>query len=439
MNSKNYKEFFELNDKDKKKYLYPYPKLILENEAEIAYLIKFLVGVARGDGKDQKDDAKIKTQADIEKTILDNLSGVSVYSAKMANAQSSNVSININPRKLSIGLVAESVGIGQLFYSFCGNAAMINYGKIMTTSFVYKEMGSVCFYSLAIQNFELFSKVLSVSGFTDSFAKLFVEKIESIKELYKIAEIDSNIKQIFFPVNNEYHILGIVNSSKLRFEISRHIRNRKNEITDEYITYGIKEIQYGGTKPLNSGEVMGFLGGRAETLKAFLPNAAIVNYKNNDYLFDLIEKTGDVFSAIKKKRIYYSEKGPKDDFNFIGIIEHYLNLPVNVENTKKIEKVCSYLLKDMLADVEKFVNENLIDINEYDPIFKNMKSSMKKFIAPHLFKGSIMADDYRYVQEKFLDSVTRNLYLKKDNEVYMLTDRTIDSFKKVSRKILEDF
>ena len=109
----------------------------------------------------------------------------------------------------------------------------------------------------------------------------------SIKKTDRAAVTSERVKQIYFPVADDYHLLSILTPSGLVFELRKRIQNirfsdqtkaakedkRKNAHNDIGFDdlYGLSMIGYGGTKPQNISVLNSNYGGRAYLLPSLPP------------------------------------------------------------------------------------------------------------------------------------------------------------------------
>ncbi|WP_166376588.1 type I-F CRISPR-associated protein Csy1 [Pseudoalteromonas sp. Z9A4] len=121
-------------------------------------------------------------------------------------------------------------------------------------------------------------------------------------------QTSSKIKQVYFPVDDDYHQLSLLTNSgmvyqlrsrldKLRFsEEVKALRDkkRKNEFSEQGYSeiYGLTTIGYGGTKPQNISVLNNQNGGKAHLLSSLPPSIEKrnVNFPKSDFFTESFKK-----------------------------------------------------------------------------------------------------------------------------------------------------
>lgn len=430
-------DFLNLNVKEQKEHIKIYGLIESDNSNEL--MIAFAKTLELLDEEEPLSAEKIKK---FEKDILKNMSAIAIYSGRIMNANSSANAVNHFSENKVNGLTTNKTKNEVIKYHYVGNATYISLMKCFTKNHMF-EGNFVSMYELSIINEELFEEILSEIGFSKEFLDAFREQVIENKERYKTEDIDPTIKQIFVPVNEtEYNIIGIINSGKLAYSVSQEVWNiRRDELKERRIS--TINIPVGGTQPQNAGEIINNFNGRVITLFCPPPskykiNKESVNFKN----LEKIERTGNIFSIFKTKRFYISTKEQnkgKDVRSFLYSVNRYENAPENIKTEKGLYEACFYLLDSYLGELENFQSEIISQLKDDDEIFDKMNQSMRKFIAPWLFKGSIDADEFRFLSDAFLNEVFKKLILMKDKESYMLNDRVLKNLSKASLEVLRGF
>lgn len=109
----------------------------------------------------------------------------------------------------------------------------------------------------------------------------------SIKKGDSVAATDERVKQVYFPVANDYHLLSVLTPSGLVFELRNRIQSmrfsdetkfaREDKKKNTYNTtgfddlYNLSIIGYGGTKPQNISVLNSTYGGKAYLLPSLPP------------------------------------------------------------------------------------------------------------------------------------------------------------------------
>lgn len=130
----------------------------------------------------------------------------------------------------------------------------------------------------------------------------------------------SKIKQVYFPVDDDYHQLSLLTNSgmvyqlrsrldKLRFsdEVKeRRDKKRKNEFSEQDFSeiYGLTTIGYGGTKPQNISVLNNQNGGKAHLLSSLPPSIEkrSIHFPRSDFFTESFKKYeyADNFKALHK-------------------------------------------------------------------------------------------------------------------------------------------
>lgn len=141
-------------------------------------------------------------------------------------------------------------------------------------------------------------------------------------------ETNSRIKQVYFPVGDEYHLLSILTNSGLLFKLRKKIdqcrygseltllrenrkKNQKGEAFKEL--YDLAEIGYGGTQPNNISTINNTNAGKAALLMSMPPS-----FKNRDIKFpttDIFKQNIRYTSAACRSKFYLLDRLYKQDRN----------------------------------------------------------------------------------------------------------------------------
>jgi CRISPR-associated protein Csy1 len=141
-------------------------------------------------------------------------------------------------------------------------------------------------------------------------------------------QTNSKIKQVYFPVADEYHLLSILTNSGLLFKLRGKINqcrygselallrdNRKNNQKGETFKeiYNLAEIGYGGTQPNNISTINNTNAGKAALLMSMPPS-----FKNRDVQFpttDIFKQNIRYTSAACRSKFYLLDRLYKQDRN----------------------------------------------------------------------------------------------------------------------------
>lgn len=166
----------------------------------------------------------------------------------------------------------------------------------------------------------------------------------------------SKIKQVFFPINKNYHLLSILSNSGLIYELRNRIdnlrfseeqkkyrelkRNNKYSETGFSELYDVTTIGYGGTKPQNISVLNNQNGGKARLLFSVPPNIEKrdIHFPKNNFFTNSLR--------------YYVIKEPLHKLH--KIFKTGLDTPIPLRNLRSgrdnyIEEILDYIIERMVA------------------------------------------------------------------------------------------
>lgn len=193
-----------------------------------------------------------------------------------------------------------------------GNAAALDVHKFLS---LQMEDGRPLMVHIQEES-ELAKKLLSIN--TSDYALLrdgFLAMVDS-GEQENITS--SKIKQVYFPVDEDYHQLSILSNSGLIYHLKKRIdtirfgeevkelreKKRKNEPSDVGFSelYNLTTIGYGGTKPQNISVLNNRNGGKAHLLHAMPPSieARSIRFPKHDFFQESLKpwETKEIFHAL---------------------------------------------------------------------------------------------------------------------------------------------
>jgi CRISPR-associated protein Csy1 len=118
----------------------------------------------------------------------------------------------------------------------------------------------------------------------------------------------SKIKQVYFPVDDDYHQLSLLTNSGMVYQLRKRIdtlrfseevkalrdKKRKNEFSEQGYSeiYGLTTIGYGGTKPQNISVLNNQNGGKAHLLSSLPPtvNKRHTHFPKTDFFIESFQK-----------------------------------------------------------------------------------------------------------------------------------------------------
>lgn len=133
-------------------------------------------------------------------------------------------------------------------------------------------------------------------------------------------QTSSKIKQVYFPVADDYHQLSLLTNSGMVYELrsrldklrfSEDVKNlrdkkRKNEFSEQGYSeiYGLTTIGYGGTKPQNISVLNNQNGGKAHLLLSLPPSIEKrnIHFPKSDFFVESFQQYeyADIFKALHK-------------------------------------------------------------------------------------------------------------------------------------------
>lgn len=182
-----------------------------------------------------------------------------------------------------------------------GNAAALDVYKFLTLSM----QDGVDLLSHIQQETELAQTLLTIQS--TNYQELrngFLAMIEGSTD----SITSSKIKQVYFPVDDDYHQLSLLTNSgmvyqlrsrldKLRFSDEVKVlrdKKRKNEFSEQGYSeiYGLTTIGYGGTKPQNISVLNNQNGGKAHLLSSLPPSIEKrnVHFPKSDFFIESFKK-----------------------------------------------------------------------------------------------------------------------------------------------------
>lgn len=194
-----------------------------------------------------------------------------------------------------------------------GNAAALDVYKFLTLIMQDGEN----LLSHIQQDSELAKVLLTIKSESyQNLRKGFLAMVESSAENIT----SSKIKQVYFPVDDDYHQLSLLTNSgmiyqlrsrldKLRFsEEVKALRDkkRKNEFSDQGYSeiYGLTTIGYGGTKPQNISVLNNQNGGKAHLLSSLPPSIEKrhIHFPKSDFFVESFQRheVTEAFKALHK-------------------------------------------------------------------------------------------------------------------------------------------
>jgi len=205
-----------------------------------------------------------------------------------------------------------------------GNAAALDVYKFLTLDM---EDGQNLLTHIQKET-ELARKLLNI---TSTAVEILTEGFLAMTENTSSSITSSKLKQVYFPVEDDYHQLSLLTNSGMVFQLKQRINTqrfpaevkelreikRKNEFSSIGFSeiYNLTTIGYGGTKPQNISVLNNQNGGKAYLLSSLPPSVEkrSVNFPKSNFFIESFRKRDylDVFQALHKIL--------KTDYNNINI------------------------------------------------------------------------------------------------------------------------
>ncbi|PCI54014.1 MAG: type I-F CRISPR-associated protein Csy1 [Gammaproteobacteria bacterium] len=194
-----------------------------------------------------------------------------------------------------------------------GNAAALDVYKFLTL--IMKD--GISLLTHIQQESPLSQKLLAIKS--ASYSELrsgFLAMAEGAKENIT----SSKIKQVYFPVEEDYHQLSLLTNSGMVYQLRARLdklrfsdevkalrdKKRKNEFSEQGYSeiYGLTTIGYGGTKPQNISVLNNKNGGKAHLLSSLPPSIEKrhIHFPKSDFFVESFKKHeyADNFKALHK-------------------------------------------------------------------------------------------------------------------------------------------
>ncbi len=207
-----------------------------------------------------------------------------------------------------------------------GNAAALDVHKFLHLEL---EDNRLLLEHIVTDSIEVRS-LLNVKGTSyDTLKQNFLKMIENSSE-----EITSSkIKQVYFPVEEDYHQLSLLTNSGMLYELKKRIdtirfgeefkevkeSKKKNEFSEDTFCdlYDLTTIGYGGTKPQNISVLNSKNGGKAHLLHSMPPSL-----ETRDIHFPKRNFFGETLKIWELKEIFHALQSIfKTDYNNVTIRE----------------------------------------------------------------------------------------------------------------------
>ena len=208
-----------------------------------------------------------------------------------------------------------------------GNAAALDVYKFLTLEMV----DGLQLLAHIDEGSELAKKLLNIKNVAyEELKEGFLTMVQSAGENIT----SSKIKQVYFPVDDDYHQLSILTNSGMLYQLRKRIDTlrfsddvkslrelkKKNEFSEQGFAeiYGITTIGYGGTKPQNISVLNNQNGGKAHLLSSLPPqiDKRSVHFPRSNFFTESFRthEYSDAFKALHRifKIDYKNNKSLRD-------------------------------------------------------------------------------------------------------------------------------
>lgn len=268
-----------------------------------------------------------------------------------------------------------------------GNAAALDVYKFLS---LVTEDGKTILEHIK-QNTEVAKSLLNIK--TDSYENLRVGFLEMVSS-NETSITSSKIKQVYFPMGNEYHQLSVLSNSGMIFELRERIdalrlsdtvqRERELRRGNIYSELGYKEIYdvttiaYGGTKPQNVSVLNNQYGGKAYLLFSAPPmlEQREITFPTKDFFVQSIR--------------YYDCKEILEQLDNIFKIERYGKISLD-----KIRKGRDRCLSDMLDVIlQKMMLLREASKNQFRSQSSSLPAWQKIWLCEQYIEERLKRDDW---------------------------------------------
>lgn len=226
-----------------------------------------------------------------------------------------------------------------------GNAAALDVYKFLTLTMLDGDS----LLTHLQQDSELATKLLCIKS--ESYQTLkagFLAMVESSDENIT----SSKIKQVYFPVEGDYHQLSLLTNSGMLYQLRARLdklrfsdevkelreKKRKNEFSEQDYSevYGLTTIGYGGTKPQNISVLNNQNGGKAHLLSSLPPTIEKrnIHFPKSDFFVESFKKQeyANIFKSLHK--LFLAERN---------------NIDIRGARDRHIQEVMDLLIEKMWA------------------------------------------------------------------------------------------
>ena len=288
-----------------------------------------------------------------------------------------------------------------------GNAAALDVYKFLN---LIMNDGKKLIYHIE-KNSEISKSLLNIKDHTyEQLRNGFLKMINSSQDLVT----SEKIKQVYFPVYDDYHQLSILSNSGIIFNIKKRINSmhfsdevkekRAKRKKEEYSESGYSEIfeltsiGYGGTKPQNISVLNSQNGGKAYLLRSMPP-------------------------VIKKRNIYFPKSNFFEDSIRVWDVSEVFNALARITSTDynniDIRNGRIYRYRQLMDKIiEKMWAVRLVSLEQYYEKNSRLKSHQKIWLSHEYEELREKDDDWLEKLEKEISLWISNSYQKRTNKKF---------------------
>lgn len=272
-----------------------------------------------------------------------------------------------------------------------GNAAALDVYKFLTLNMAD---GNALLTHIQ-QDTELARSLLTIKSESyENLKKGFLAMVESASE----SITSSKIKQVYFPVEDDYHQLSLLTNSGIVYELRSRLdklrfseevkilrdKKRKNEFSVQGYgeIYGLTTIGYGGTKPQNISVLNNQNGGKAHLLSSLPPSIEKrhIHFPKSDFFVESFKQyeVADTFKALHK----------------LFQVDHN-NINIRAARDRYLQQVMDLIIEKMWA-------VRTVSQNQYHQESSNLSSHQKTWLHSNFV-------EQRERDEQWLDKLVHEI------------------------------
>lgn len=275
------------------------------------------------------------------------------------------------------------------------------------------------------------------------FAALKVDYTELREAFLQIQEgnpnySDERIKQVYFPVGNEYHLLSILTSSGMLtalrekvLQMGSHARDARDEKSEHYKEsysriYDLTEMGFGGTKPQNISFLNSQNRGKAFLLSSLPPTLSekAIRKPKNDFFSNCLYKKAFQTEFYELNKIYYNPQNNMETREARKEIYRAI-----------VDKIMNYVYE--LRELESGWSDDLENLSAVQKIWLDSKYEDERLQDKEKWLKEIAKEITRWIMLTYEALIKNSVHLGK-GEFTAFTNETKESLEEDKKIIMED-